>query len=371
MKKKIQVVFVVVVLGILVLPIITFDTEAVISEKENRNLADRPLLFSDNRLNEKLFSEYSQYFDDRFGGRQFFIALNDFVQVDLLQGNGKTFNNKAIKGRSGWFFYIFPSDGDNFADFYKINLVSEEKLENFQRNVENTLSWCNAQGIPCIFIICPNKHSVYSEFYPFERPDGKTRSDQLIEVLQEVGADYVFSRDTMIVAKDENTDPLYYETDTHWNQLGAYHTFNEFFPILQSKFPNYKFPQIQYEIKTEYSTTFGDILPMLGIEESPSTKPKLIPQDMMQEDLYKYIKNDDVNGVHTKGADETAPRALVFRDSFFIALEPFVSPLFSETEYIWKRFEESDKEYILEYKPDIIIFECVERYFPDICYNVK
>lgn len=56
----------------------------------------------------------------------------------------------------------------------------------------------------------------------------------------------------------------------------------------------------------------------------------------------------------------------MFRDSFFIALEPFVSPLFSEVEYVFKLFTEADKERILEYKLDIVIFEHVERYAPNL-----
>ena len=68
----------------------------------------------------------------------------------------------------------------------------------------------------------------------------------------------------------------------------------------------------------------------------------------------------------TKGTDENLPRALIFRDSFFTALEPFASPLFSEAEYRWKNFSDEDKSSVLLYKPDIIIFECVERYGPGL-----
>ena len=83
-------------------------------------------------------------------------------------------------------------------------------------------------------------------------------------------------------------------------------------------------------------------------------------------EIENYLKNEGTNGVHTKGTNENLPRALIFRDSFFYALEPFISPMFSEAEYKWKQFNESDKEYILKYKPDIIIFEAVERYAPNI-----
>ncbi|MDR1956427.1 MAG: hypothetical protein LBQ30_06190, partial [Treponema sp.] len=52
---------------------------------------------------------------------------------------------------------------------------------------------------------------------------------------------------------------------------------------------------------------------------------------------------------------------IIFRDSFFTALEPFASAQFSSAEYIWRSFNESEKQYILANKPDIIIWEVVER----------
>ena len=103
---------------------------------------------------------------------------------------------------------------------------------------------------------------------------------------------------------------------------------------------------------------------MLGIEEQNNTQIKTLP--IGHNNYYTYIKNDGMDGIHTQGAGKNLPRALIYHDSFFTALEPFVSPLFSEAEYIWKQFREEDKEYVLQYKPDIIIFEAVERYAPTI-----
>lgn len=369
MKKKIQVLFIVGVLLVCILPLVKFNRVGTVSEKENRVLVVKPYLFVDNRLNQNFFSEYSNYLNDRFGGRNRLITLNKFVQYNILKS--AVYNEKAFKGKSGWWFYISSSDGNNLLDFYKRNLLNNDELKNFRINIENTLNWCKTQNIPCIFFIGPNKHSVYSEFYPFERPSGQTRADQLVSVLQDVGVPYIFPRDALISKKNEIDVPLYYETDTHWNPLGAFVAYEQLLNMLKEMFPNQNFPEIQYDTKIEYSTTAGDILPMLAIENSKSTQPKLIPQGIMQAELYTYIKNDGGNGVRTMGADKTAPRALVFRDSFFTALEPFVSPLFSETEYIWKKFSESDKEYVLEYKPDVIIFESVERNFPFICSGIK
>lgn len=360
MIRKLQILFIALTLLGFTLPIVRFNKSGTVSEKENRTLATRPPLICDGHLNGKLFGQYSAYFDDRLGGRQRLISLNKLVD-DSLNPNGFAVSSRAFEGKNGWYFYIDQCDGNNLLDFFKQNLFSDGQCADFKKRVVTTVAWCAEQRIPCIFLICPNKHSVYSEYYRFERPDGITRADQIAEVFEELGVPYLFPRDFLLARKTEFDFPLYYETDTHWNSQGAYLAFTLLREKIQAVFPDVSFPQIEYKTEVENSMTAGDILPMLSVKEAKSTQPKLSPVGHKNTDFYTYIKNEGTNGVHTKGADASFPRALIFRDSFFSALEPFVSPLFSEAKYVWKQFDEQDKEMILQYKPDIIIFESVER----------
>ncbi|MDR1419493.1 MAG: hypothetical protein LBI86_03890 [Treponema sp.] len=80
----------------------------------------------------------------------------------------------------------------------------------------------------------------------------------------------------------------------------------------------------------------------------------------------KYEGEGGENGIITESINRNLPKTIVFRDSFFVALEPFISSLFSHTEYMWKSFEQDDTAYILENKPDIIIWEVVERFLGNI-----
>lgn len=365
MKKIIQIVFITCTLLALGLPILKFNRSGSISKRENRTLAAKPNLFKENRFNKNFFSECDAYFTDRFGGRNILISINTVINK-TLHANTVVANNMAVKGKNGWLYYISANDGNNLSDFSKTNLMSKEDLLDFKRRANEALSWCESNGIKCIFLICPNKHSIYPENYIFDRPEGITRADQITKVFDELDAPYFFPRDYLISKKSEYNFPLYYETDTHWNPQAAYLVSQLLREKIQNYFPNINFPQIKYETKIDFSMTAGDILPMLKIKESKSTKVTLTPVTQKKENFYTYIKYEGVEGVHTKSADSTLPRALIFRDSFFSALEPFVSPFFSEAEYFWRQFCETDKEYILQYKPDIIIFEAVERYAPII-----
>jgi len=54
-------------------------------------------------------------------------------------------------------------------------------------------------------------------------------------------------------------------------------------------------------------------------------------------------------------------KAVIFRDSFFDMMIPFISAHFQEAIYIWSRFDYSIlKELIPQFQPDVVIEECVE-----------
>ena len=88
-------------IALLFLPIVFFSAHSTISERENRNLAPKPYLLKENRLNPSYFSESDSYLQDHFGLREPLIKLN--------QKTADIFNcvfepKRAIQGKSGWYF---------------------------------------------------------------------------------------------------------------------------------------------------------------------------------------------------------------------------------------------------------------------------
>lgn len=357
--KKIELSFILVFVCFISLPILGFRPNESVSQEENRNLSSKPTPFKEGKLNGHFFSDTGDYLQDHFGGRSHFIKLSNFLEKGLL--HKRNFNEKAVEGKDGWYFYINKIDGANLADFQKKNLLKPYQQEAFKNRVSEVTQWCDSNGIKYLFVIGPNKHNVYPEKYPLTRPEGITKISQIEDIFKSLNVPYVYSLERLLEKKNEYDVPLYYETDTHWNALGAYTSFEEILEKLQPMFGN-ALPKIEYEQNVEYSDTFGDILPMLGIKGERSTQIKMTPKNGQESDYFEYIKNDGMNGILTTGKDQNLPKAVIFRDSFCIALVKFISPLFSSTEYNWRHFGESDKEKLLKNKPDIIIFESVERH---------
>ena len=341
--KKNQIVFIIVFLSILFLPIITFNYRGTVSEKENRNLQSRP----------KNFKEANNYISDRFGFRNEFLKIYSYFPQEKINGN-------VIYGKQDWLFYT--ADG-NLSDFLKTN-ISQERAKKFAENLKSMSDWCKENGIVFIAIVAPNKHSVYEEFYILNRPKGKTFMDYCAQETEKQNINFIWARDQIISSKKDFSFPLYYKTDTHWNSSGAKLYSEILNKIIENNFPQTTFPKIEYETQVQLNkNSTHDIVNMLTTHKKFSDyEVSIKPKDKNFSDYYEYIKNEGPNGVITKGKNEKLPRALIYRDSFFIALEPFTSSMFSEAEYKWERLTKDKKDYILKNKPDILIYESVERY---------
>ena len=358
MKKYSIYLFIILIFGIIIMVSAKFNFQGTISEREKRELASSPHIFSNGALNFNIFSDIDNYLMDRFGFRVDLINLNNWFNYKVLNKSG---NARAILGKDGWLFYL---GNNNLQDFMRINLVSDEQAESFAQAVKKRFDWCEANGIELVFIIAPNKHNIYPEKYPIDRPSGITRSHQYAQAMDKAGLKYIYPLEFLWANKD--AEPLYYETDTHWNQRGAYLTFQLLKERVAQLLPNYQIPQYEYNYTVDIQPGGGDITPMLGfIKYGKITKIYFNPEEYEWDELYKYEKNEGRSGVRTIG-DSNLPKAIVFRDSFMTALQPFVSTMFSDAIFHWTMFSEEYKAQILENKPDIIIWEVVERLTPGI-----
>ena len=306
------------------------------------------------------------YINDRFGFRNTFTAL-----ANTINKTSKTINGNAIVGKNDWLFYSRADEGNNIGDFFKLNLFSQTEIKRFIENIDQRRQWCENNNIKFIFLIVPNKHNVYPEYYPFERPEGITRTEQIMAALPGTLKDTVIYPLDILLQHKTGQTPLYFETDTHWNMTGAYLAYAMLFDRLKQLFPQTTFPAINFATEISYDTS-GDIVPMSGFSSyGKRTIPAMRPVEGWEQ-YYRYKKNAGVagaDGIIIENADTSLPRAIIFRDSFFTALEPFTSTLFSSAEYLWRQFTEQDKQYILQNKPNIIIWEIVERYTPRILYS--
>jgi hypothetical protein len=367
--KKSRVLFIGCFLIIISLPLVFMDHKSVVSEKENRSLAAFPnLLINDGKIDAENIGNVPRlldnYVNDRFGFRNSFLSLANMFNKTL-----KTINGQVVMGKDDWLFFTSAvASESHIIDFFKMNLFTAAEIKQFVESIEERLEWCNSNDIKFILLIVPNKHNVYPEYYPFTRPKGITRTEQVMAALPASLENIVIYPLDYILQNKTNEIPLYFETDTHWNMAGAYCAFEILFDRIGQLFPDTIFQEIPFVTDIGYDSS-GDLVPMLGLTNYGRRTILNMRPSSGWESYYQYIKNESTNGVITKNNDQSLPKAIIFRDSFFSLLEPFVSTQFSYVEYNWRSFNASDKKYILENKPDIIIWEVVERFISGIVYS--
>lgn len=334
------------------------------SNSENRNLANKPEL---KGLSFKAASYYTKdfekYFNDHYGFRDMLVRLNSIMHVKLL---GISTTERVILGNQGWLYYDDPNDGVSLKDYAGEANFTREELELMRHKIVALNQRLREKNIHFIFVIVPNKHTVYPEYLPLSvrRKKGSvTRIDQVCQCLKGAGIDLVDLRAKMCSSKGSNQYPLYYHTDTHWNQLGAFLGYEEIIMHVRNKYPQVDAMKLSSFDVLPGNKISGDLAGFINMQGLMSdTNITLKPKTPLKA-LPVRVAYESIPGCPSVGAqinNKRLPKLVMFRDSFSNALIPYLSENFSRSIFIWK--PQVDFPVIEQEKPDIVIFEIVERY---------
>lgn len=320
-----------------------------VTTAEKRALAPAPKLQITNL--QKFQQEFDQYFNDHFGFRQSLVSMNTSLRYKLKVSS----NPNVLIGKQGWLFYTAEKSMDDYQGEVRF---TEEELARITRNLKERQDWLSNKGIYSLFLVGPNKQSVYSEYLP-ERIYGQpTRLDQLMAYFKKnADINMIDLRQKIKSHKDEL--PSYYATDTHWNDYGGYLAYEEVMSQLRNHFPGLKAHNLSdFKITSKSENLQLDLSGMLSIKEK-DTIVTLEPYferktTVQQSDYYQTIVQSDT---------EKNNILVMFRDSFGTAMIPYLSDHFSKSIYITDYHLRDD---IIDHeKPNIVIFEIVERNIPN------
>ncbi len=320
---------------------------------EKRLLEESPVF---NVVDIENFPEqYESFFNDRFGFREAIIHLNNRIRFSLF---GVSSVKKVLVGKDRWLFYT----GNEVVDDYRgVNQISLGELEHWRRVLEAKRNWLASQGISYVFVVAPNKHSIYPEYLPngIRQVRESSPVDQIVKYLA-ANSDVTFLdlRGTLIERKDEGL--LYYPTDTHWTAFGAFMGYEKIIAEVAKDYPlviPLELADLKYSVKERDG--FG-LATMLGL------------QDLLTEDVEylrvpkrkSFVKKKEGRTLTMMTKSEDLPKAIMFRDSFAMRLIPYLSENFSEIHYITAKWHQRTpiKRMIDEIKPDVVIEEWCERF---------
>lgn len=346
-----------------------FQQDLLSSTVEKRQLATFPTLPDSIKGINEFPDAFNNYYSDHFGLRERFTE----TYFSLIYRLGtQYFSTYVTFGKNGWMFLGnikpgFQKHEDPMGDAINKNLFSEKQLEDFAHSIMAIKNWLKNKGIGYIYVIAPNKHTIYFENMPnyIVKQNKESATDQLISYLKK-HTDVIVVDLRQALFEEKKKHQVYFKSDTHWNYYGANAAQFEIMKKIEAFFPEDIKPVLVNDKHfTMKSKIDGDL--------SHFAKTGLIVEELATPvfnatEVCSPVKEDNSTTnvmAHTFICANQKLNAVIFRDSFFSYLQPFIARYFQRSTYITDKvnFQTLQKYVDLE-KPDIIIDQVLERDFP-------
>ncbi|MEZ5406333.1 MAG: hypothetical protein R3F23_09305 [Verrucomicrobiia bacterium] len=149
---------------------------------ENRNLTPPPEWKWKKKALQKFPLAWEVYYKDHFGWRNSLLQGYNWL---LAGGLKQSTTEDIVIGKKGW---LYTANDDTLLDYQGLLTLSQEELEFFRRTLEERRDWLKKRNCRFLFILTPDKQSIYPEYLPKYLQDRKkeTRADQLIKYLKKL-----------------------------------------------------------------------------------------------------------------------------------------------------------------------------------------
>ena len=337
---------------------------------EKRVLPEAPVLGRDpfSTIPEK----FEAFYQDHFGFRNGLIQGHNWIRYKLFKGSSF---GKVLFGKDDW---LFLTKSGILPDFLGQTPLTPAELEAWKDTLQRRQQWLGERGIRYLFVIAPNKTTIYPEMLPdhVQRGRGRSRMDQLIDSLRDDSTlNFVDLRPALRQAK--GTGLIYHPKGSHWTDRGALIAYGQICQKLASWFPDIQaLSQDDFEITVGKEAT--DLSMMLGLGEELAGEaeiwvPKAPPATTRgqlevtgQHDQSRSIVSEDVVVVEN---GDTKHRLLFFHDSFGThgGLRERLSLHFRRSASTSIPPEQQFLTLLVEQEnPSVVVEEMVERKLKDI-----
>lgn len=338
---------------------------------ERREAATFPLKIENARSEsvKGYFADIDKFVSDNFPARANLIGANRDI---ALVFNDNIDPQKAFKGQENWLY--LGNNFENTIDKFTGNKRFDERAS--AKRIKKLEAYANVfakHGIKTIFLVGPDKQSIYPEYLPsIFKPAPERYITPILAQMQKDGVNVYDPTQDLIDHKDEGV--LYSRTDTHWNLKAGELVVLK---LLQKWNLN---PPPAYEIELTKSLT-GDIVSIANLITIPlidddnysvrykslSPSAKLIKEDGSEVAFpFGAIATTDNNILINQDASNQTNLWIV-GDSFTGSLVPFLSSAISHIEMMHIQKNSPDeiakRLEIAKEKPRFALIVLVERAF--------
>lgn len=319
-------------------------------------------------------------------------SIRGLLSTDSIEGelnyqlfkHGLSSNvNSVLVGKEGWLFL-----GNNYSTVLSKALgkdpYSSQYYKDWVNGMKQEQAFIKKQGAIPLFVIAPNKHSIYREYLAKNISSTPTPSTQhLLQVSKSQGLNIINLYPELIASKNKY-ERLYYKGDSHWNQVGAYLGYRTIMKRLQASFPQplkrvtktqilkkyrgggdlsfiLKIPQYlannyDYEYTVRFKGMTDNVCVLVEMASPPQQKLCLPLQDQKVPLDNKLRKITNAHALNKLSV-------LWIRDSYGDSDAHYFRKTFTTIWEIYNSYVDSERlqRLVRDKKPDIVLYQVVER----------
>lgn len=296
------------------------------------------------------------YLGNRYALRTWFIETNSRLKLALF---GHADYPQVLRGQEG---FLYLATEGTVPMTQGADPFSLEAAAGWRAAFDAQATAFDAQELPYLFVLAPNKHTIYPEHLPgWLEPGPRQRSPQALDMAAQVLTPAPLDlRDVLGAARAQTDVALYHRTDTHWNEYGAARALQAVLADagIETVFPDWSLRD---------SVVGGDLARMLGQQpQRPETgAPRLSREGWAcarpDGRALEIVTLDPLlpHRFSCQGGSGQEMRVVAFIDSFGVAAIPYLAANFTTLEIIWQ--DRPDAALAAELGADLVLHIMVER----------
>ncbi len=311
---------------------------------------------------KKLPGDARYYLANRYALKDAFIDLDAWVKYHLL---GRGWTREVAVGLDG---FLFLRNEEMFGQAQGRYRADEETLAAWTAQFGGMKQAFADRGVPFVFIVAPNKPSIYSEVLPpwLSLPGQEDAlTNQIIDAARNSG---VRAPDLKAYLREVRAKPagplLYHRTDTHWTEVGAALAMGRAIGPLG-------FDLALPDVVWRSVGRGGDLSRLTGWRpDSAKTTPLIAraPGVMCSKDEQPYdLRTFDPLPVKKFSCRNDRARhgeVVVFMDSFGVMAAPTFANAFRTSRFFWR--DSVDLGVVDALQHDLVVQIIVERKLPNL-----
>jgi len=353
-------------ISLLALPLLFIQwSEEEYSNEEKRVLAAAPSFWlEDYTWNPNVGGEIKSWLEDHIGFRSKLVRLYAETKFRFFRQSP---SEKVHIGKEGWYYYTQDENLEIALGTYTLTPDVLEQILYRHLAIRDKLQ---AKGIDYVIILPTSKVSIYPEYL-------RCGSGEVRQTPADIVADYLEGhsdlkvirlKDALLRSKKEHQ--VFFKTDTHWTQPGAFAAYQEIIRKLQEwGYCGTRPIDVAFE-NAEYC---GEFSGMMGLDLPPEAIENIVILDkkaVLNPETEQYARfreaveaaaNQNPCYYYSNPAVE-GPSVLMFGDSMFGGWQAteLLAENFPEFSYYWGTdMQENVLDAVM---PDLVFYELTERY---------